>query len=207
MLTIAVLFCLLPVAAEALSGPADVDAAAKAGLSSFLARIPAGSANEYGFNKTDSLDKTYLGDPFNLHIITPDSLFSYSEGVPVASILTVTDQWYFPVMIQGQIRCFLIVDRMDGQWEAVSLGHATLAKFTNRVRENWPAEKGYNPVLIAVLQAKTYLMMIPEAGETLMSLSPMKTQSGLGQAASGSSQAAGILESLKPTVREAIKQR
>jgi hypothetical protein len=50
-------------------------------------------------------------------------------------------------------------------------------------------------------------MMIPEAGETLMSLSPMKTQSGLGQAASGSSQAAGILESLKPTVREAIKQR
>jgi hypothetical protein len=214
ILIIAVLFCISPLAAEAVTGPADVADAAGAGLSSFLGHIPADSRQEYGFTQTDPLDKAYLGDPYNLHMITPDALFSYSEGVPVASILTVTNQWYFPVMIQDKIRCFLIVDRMDDKWEAVSLGYATLARSMNQVRADWPADKGYSPVLIAVFQAKKYLVMIPEAGEVLLSLSPGQTASGPGPAASGSGQApsgsgqvANILESLKPTVREAIKQR
>jgi hypothetical protein len=125
----------------------------------------------------------------------------------VASILTPIDQWYFPVMMGNQIRCFLVVDRMDGRWEAVSLGYVTLAKFMNQIRLSWAAEKGYNPVLIAVFQAKKYLVLIPEAGELLLPVSPAQTASGSGQPVSGANQAAGILESLKPTVTEAIKQR
>ena len=114
---------------EAVTAPAaDVTDAAKVGLKHFLDLIPAGSRQQYGFSETGLLDKAYLGDPFNLHIITPDALFSYSEGVPVASILTPIDQWYFPVMMGNQIRCFLVVDRMDGRWEAVSLGYVTLAQ-------------------------------------------------------------------------------
>ena len=42
----------------------------------------------------------------------------------MSSILTVTDMWYFPVMIQNEIRCILVVDYMDGKWQAVSLGYA-----------------------------------------------------------------------------------
>ncbi len=207
ILVITVLLCMSPLAAEAVTAPADLTDAAKVGLKHFLDLIPAGSRQEYGFSETGSLDKAYLGDPFNLHVITPDALFSYSEGVPVASILTPIDQWYFPVMMENQIRCFLVVDRMDGQWEAVSLGYVTLAKFMNQIGLSWPAEKGYNPVLIAVFQAKKYLVLIPEAGELLMQASPAQTVSGSGQAVSGANQAAGILEGLKPTVREAIKQR
>ncbi|MGO9312012.1 MAG: hypothetical protein ACLQDI_04660 [Syntrophobacteraceae bacterium] len=208
ILAITVLLCMSPLAAEAVTAPAaDVTDAAKVGLKHYLDLIPAGSRQEYDFSATGSLDKAYLGDPFNLHIITPDALFSYSEGVPVASILTPIDQWYFPVMMGNQIRCFLVVDRMDGRWEAVSLGYVTLAKFMNQIRLSWPAEKGYNPVLIAVFQAKKYLVLIPEAGELLLPVSPAQTASGSGQPVSGANQAAGILESLKPTVTEAIKQR
>jgi hypothetical protein len=207
MISIAILFCLLSMANDAMSGPADITAAAKAGLPTFLARIPAGSMQEYGFNNNDSLDKACLGDPFNLHVITPDALFSYSEGVPVASILTVIDQWYFPVMIQDQIRCFLIVDRMEGKWEAVSLGYAALAKFMNQVETEYPAEKGFSPTLIAVFQAKTYLVMIPESGNILLQLPPTMTASASGKTVPGSGQIADILESLKPTVVEAIKQQ
>lgn len=202
ILTIAVLFCITPLMTEAQTGPAEVVSAAKAGLHSFLGRIPMDGRQDYGFTKTDSLDKAYLGDPFNLNTITPDALLNHSEGVPVSSILTVTDMWYFPVMIQKEIRCVLVVDYMDGKWQAVSLGYAELAKSLNQVRRNWPAENGYNPVLIAVFQAKKHLVLIPEApgGEGLSILSPAQT--GL-----TAEKAANVLESLKPTVREAVKQR
>jgi hypothetical protein len=208
ILTIAVLCCITPLIAEAQTGPAEVVSAARAGLHSFLARIPAGDRQEYGFTETDSLDKAHLGDPFNLNTIAPDALLNYSEGVPVSSILTVTDMWYFPVMIQNEIRCVLVVDYMDGKWQAVSLGYADLAKSLNQVRRNWPAENGYNPVLIAVFQAKKHLVMVPESpeGEGLSILSPTQTAQ-TGQAGLTVQNAANVLESLKPTVREALKQR
>ena len=66
ILTIAVLLCIPPLTAEAQTGPAEVVSAAAAGLHSFLDRIPMENRQDYGFTKTDSLDKAYLGDPFNL---------------------------------------------------------------------------------------------------------------------------------------------
>jgi hypothetical protein len=200
ILTIAVLLCITPLTAEARTGPAEVASAAAAGLHSFLDRILGEDGQDYGFTKTDSLDKAYLGDPFNLHTITPDALLNYNNEVPVASILTVTDMWYFPVMIQSEIRCILVVDHMDGKWQAVSLGHANLAKSLDQVRRNWPAENGYNPVLIAVFQAKKFLVMVPEAPEAGLSvLSPAQTRLT-------AEKTANVLESLKPSVRKALKQ-
>jgi hypothetical protein len=175
--------------------------AAKAGLPSFLGHIPTNDRQDYGFTKTDSLDKATLGDPFNLHTITPDALLNYSGDVPVASILTTTDLWYFPVMMQNKVRCILVVDYLDGEWQAVSLGYANLAKSLNQVRRNWPAASGYNPVLIAVFQAKKFLVTIPEApGENLTILSPSQT-------ALTAQKATDVLGSLKSTVREAVKPR
>lgn len=207
MLVVTVLLCILPLPAEAQTGPVEVVNAAKAGLRPFLDRIPMADRQGYGFTRTDSLDKAYLGDPFNLYTITPDALLNYSKGTPVSSILTVTDLWYFPVLIGNEIRCFLIVDIMDGKWQAVSLGKAGLAGPMNQVRSNWPAENGYTPVLIAVYQAKKYLVMVPdtEGGEGLAILSP--TQTPARPSLLSAEKAADVLESLKPTVREALKQR
>jgi len=201
LLIIAVSLLFFPLAAMAQTVPSEVESAARNGLKSFLDRIPAGERPNYGFTANDALDQAYLGDPFRLNMIAPEALLAYKAGDPVAPLLTETDMWYFPVMIQDRIRCVLIVDHLDGAWQAVSLGQAALAKSLGEVRQRWPGALGYSPVLVAVFQARKYLVMVPEEAEgTLTSLSPGQT--GL---AGGS--AANILETLKPDVREALKQR
>jgi hypothetical protein len=133
--------------------------------------------------------------------MTPDALLNYSAGSQVISLLSKTTMWYFLVMIDNNVRCILIVDQIDGKWQAVSLGYADLAKALNRVMRRWPQSKGFNPFLIAVFQANEYLVLVPEeSSDTLISLFPGREELLM-------ENVTNVIERLKPAVREAIKQR
>ena len=150
---------------------------------------------------SDAFSQVHLGDSFNLYTMTPDALLNYSAGSQVISLLSKTKMWYFLVLIENNVRCILVVDQVDGKWQAVSLGYADLAKAFSRVMRRWPKSKGFNPLLIAVFQANEYLVMVPEGdSNTFLSISP-------GRQELLEDSVTNVIERLKPTVREAIKNR
>jgi hypothetical protein len=198
---IALFFCFSAFMAHAQTAPPEVISAAEAGLQPFLSRISPEVRESYGFAKSDAFGQVHLGDSFNLYTITPDALLNYSAGSQVSSLLSKTNMWYFLVMVENKVRCILIVDQIDGKWQAVSLGYADLAKALSKVMQRWPKSKGFNPWLIAVFQANEYLVMVPEeSSDTLLSLLPAREELLMDNVKN-------VIERLKPTVREAIKKR
>jgi len=188
--------------------PADVQQAAIQGLQPFLNKIPAISLAEYGFVPGNALDTATLGDPFQLYTITPGALEQYQPSLAVTEILTQTTMWYFPVLIAGQTRAILVVDRLDNQWQAVSLGYAGLAQELGALNRQWKASQGYHPMLIVVFQARQYLFTVPEKdSHNLTRLVTQKTMA-TGKPADNYvtlGTAAGVIEQLKPVVKEALK--
>ena len=166
-----------------------------------MSRVPLEARAQYGFASSDDFQQAQLGTAFNLYTMTPQALLTYSADTPVTSLLAKTAMWYFPVMVHNQVRAILVVDQVGGQWQAVSLGYAELARALDRVGQRWPQAKGFHPQLIAVFQAKEYLVRVPEySSNDLISIFPT------GRELTGSN-AADVIERLKPVVKEAIQPR
>ena len=198
---IAIFFCFAASMVQAQTAPPEVMAAAQAGLQPFLSRISPETRESYGFDRSDAFGQVHLGVSFNLYTMTPDALLNYSAGSPVLSLLSKTNMWYFLVMTKNNVRCILVVDQVDGKWQAVSLGYANLAKALSKVMQRWPQSKGFNPLLIAVFQANEYLVLVPEySSDTLISLLPGREELLMEKVTK-------VMERLKPAVREAIKRR
>jgi len=142
--------------------PPEVAAAAEEGLSPFLKVIPPPERENYGFAPGDDLEKAALGEPFPLYTITPQTLFNSASGSPVSSLISSAGSWFFPVLVNGEARNILTVDQMAGSWKAVAIGKAALARELQKVREQWPEAKGYEPKLVAVFQATAYFFTVPE---------------------------------------------
>lgn len=146
------------------NAPAAVQQAAIEGLHPFLNKISVDSLEQYGFIPGDVRSMATLGTPFLMYTITPSALAKYRTGMSVASMVTPTTMWYFPVLMGGQTRAILVVDQINNQWQAVSLGYAGLAGELGALSRQWNVAQGYHPMLIVVFQAKQYLFTVPEKG-------------------------------------------
>jgi hypothetical protein len=136
--------------------------AAEKGLQKFLQKIPNESKTIYGFDLNDSLELACLGKPFNLYKISPSGITQFEPGNSVNSIISKTNLWYFPVILNNEIKSLLVVDTLNGKWTAVSLGYKKLAGELSKIRKQWPESKGFTPKIIIVFQANKYLFTIPE---------------------------------------------
>ncbi len=144
------------------NAPEAVQQAAVEGLQPFLNKIPTESLEQYGFVHGDVRGMASLGTPFLMYTITPTALQNYRTGMSVTSMVTPTTMWYFPVLMGGQTRAILVVNQVDNQWQAVSLGYAGLARELGALSRQWKAAQGYQPMLIVIFQAKQYLFTVPE---------------------------------------------
>lgn len=145
--------------------PAGVSDAANNGLQSLLAHVPPGEKDLYGFSKDDNLAKASLGHPFLMHTITPTSLWNSHLSAAGSLLITDTTMWFFPVMLGGEARAMLVVDRQDAKWQAVSLGYGSLAHELNNICSAWPESKGFHPKLVAMFQAKQFYFTVPEVDD------------------------------------------
>ena len=142
----------------------EVAQAAARGLPEMLAKIPAGAWSDYGFADASEVAQAALDLPMALSTITPTALAHYKPGDPVGALLSDTTLWYVPIRVKESVRAVLVVDRMNGEWQVVSLGYAPLAAPLQALLAQWPASRGYHPQLIVVFQAQQYLFTVPELG-------------------------------------------
>jgi hypothetical protein len=191
--------------------PAAVSTAAQAGLRAFLDRIPAGQRAEYGFAETDSLDQAELGDPWQLHALTPTALATCKGTTPVSAVISPTKLWYFPVLIASQPKALLVVDHTEAGWEAVSLGYARIAQDLALVREQWSTAKGHAPLFVASFQARQHFFTVPTVDA--FNLTPLlPAEAGAGGTPKGAARyaaldtLASVAKRLQPTVESNLRQ-
>jgi len=139
-----------------------IQAAAQAGLQKYLKLIPNEMIGQYGFENPAQLHSCKLGAALQLHVIPPQNLQKYSVGATVKSLVQNTGVWYFPVTCAGDSKAMLIVAKMENKWQAVSFGYAPLAKQMQSIQKSWPQQRGYDPMLVVVYQARQYLFHVPE---------------------------------------------
>jgi len=136
------------------TAPPEASRAAREDLPPFLNALPE--------RQLEGCAGAELGDPFRVYTITPAALDAYLVGDPVASLISPTGMWLFPVVAAGRSRLLLTVETVDGSWRAVSLGQAGLAAEIDHLLLQWPREKGYDPLLVSVFAAATHFFTIPQ---------------------------------------------
>jgi len=142
--------------------PTEAIAAAQAGLLSFLEPLTPEDMGHFGFAPGDKISDAILGTPFQLYTITPSKLLNAEDNTSVSSLISPTGQWFFPIVLNGTSRAILTVEKMDGEWQAVTMGRAGLAIEMEKLNRQWPKAKGYEPKLIAIYQAASYFFTILE---------------------------------------------
>jgi hypothetical protein len=150
----------LPLAVPAQELSADLYQAAQAGLTRFIPMLDPAMLELWGINNREEVKDFSLDKPLRLHIITPKAINDYREGDAASSLLCQSQCYYFPVRLGGEIKLFLLVDQVDGEWKAVSLGYQPLAKEMQNILQQW--QKSERPVLAAMFQARTYLFTMPQ---------------------------------------------
>ncbi len=146
------------------TAPPEAIAAAQAGLLPFLQPITPEDMSNFGLAPGDNVSDAILGDPFQLYTITPAKLLDANDDTPVDSLLSPTGRWFFPIVLAGESRAILAVEKMDEEWQAVTMGMTGLAIEMEKINRQWPKSKGFEPKLIAIYQAACYFFTVPEMG-------------------------------------------
>jgi hypothetical protein len=152
---------------------AEVTRIADVGLRQYLIQIPKRELQTCGLPADVLPEQLSLGMPFHLHCILPNALTDATSVTATEQLLTPTTQYYIPVLVDGISRSVLIVDRVQGQWKAVSLGHAVLGTALGRILADWPENQGFHPKVVLVPQAKEVLFTIPEVSDTNLTRLPL----------------------------------
>ena len=158
--------------------PPEVLNAASNGLPKFLACLPAGGKEAYGFPNNSDLAQARLGVPLQVHTVAPTDLAKQPTDGALRALLSETTLWYFPVLLGDETKAVLVVDRMAGGWEAVSFGYAPLAQELSQIAKQWPSTAGYHPRLVAVFPASRYYFTVPEVDDRNLTPIVMPGQAG-----------------------------
>jgi hypothetical protein len=144
--------------------PPAVEKAATEGLPVFLEALPEDILSQFNFSGPEELDRATLGTPFQVYSIDPQDILDYDAGTPIDSIVYGTDQWLFPVTIDGQVRVLLEVANMKGTYQAVALGSAGLGQQWSNANEQYSSRDGYINTLVRIYQAKADFVLLGGAG-------------------------------------------
>lgn len=119
--------------------PAEVQSAAEEGLAHFFSTIPAEELALLGFETSQDVEAATLGAPLEQFTLTSDALTAYASGDALAPLLTSTNSWLFPILVNGEARSVLTVSKIDGQWQGGDIGGAPLAAALQAAETELPA--------------------------------------------------------------------
>ena len=172
-----------PLYAQYPTPPGEVTAAAHDGFIPFLTgAVTEETKNLLGFARDDQLDQAKLGTPFQLYYLTSDAIERYDGASPVESVLSQSDLWYFPIIINDRIKLLLYVGKRNGRWMRAGIGSAGLADNLQEITSRWSAAAGYTPLLVQQSTIGVYLFSIPQVDtHNLTETDAVITGAGLGK--------------------------
>jgi hypothetical protein len=149
--------------AQNLTPPDEVIQAANVDFKEYLKNaVTEETKTILGFDSKDDLGKAVLGTPFQIHILTSESINNYVENTPLQSILSRSDMWYFPIVIDNEIKMMLYVGKKNGEWMRAGMGSAGLSRQLQEITTKWSSSDGYTPMLVQQYDVGAYYFNIPQ---------------------------------------------
>lgn len=171
-----------------------------------LQAIPQAELDHFNFNSAQELEQATLGSPIQLNTIHPDDILEYEAQTPIQDLLITTNIWLFPVIANGKTRCFLTVDKINGNWEATSIGSAQLAEEWSNICDAYPQGSGYGKTFVRIYQATSDLVLLddPDGGNAFIAL--RSAGIALGLEGGEVHDPADVLLGMKDVVRQSLEQ-
>jgi hypothetical protein len=144
--------------------PDDLKAVARKEIAN-LAVFSIQGIHDLGFDNRPDIEKIVLGEGFEIFTIDPDKLLDESSPQNLQSLVTTTNVWYFPLVVDGNPKTLLKLGFTAGKWSSGSLGSAKFLKEIVTFREAWPASSGYQYRLIHIRQASSHIIELSQNGK------------------------------------------
>ncbi len=87
-----------------------------------------------------------------------------ADTASLDSLAVPTGHWRFMLLAGNQPAAMLTVAETNGEWHAVSIGGAGIARELYQVINRWPAGEGYNYRFIRIFQARSDFIEISRNG-------------------------------------------
>lgn len=104
----------------------EIKNAAKSSLHNFTKQIPDGYETKYGFNTKDEILNATIGNVYEVYTISPEFL-NFPE-MDKKLFVKPTEQFRVEVKFNKEVRTFITVEKVKGEYKAVDLGGADLSK-------------------------------------------------------------------------------
>jgi hypothetical protein len=196
------------------AAPSEVQKAAQSGLDHFRSTVPAQEMARMGLVTAEEVTAAVLGNPWNEYVILPASLQAYKSGMSISSLLTGTDNWIYPVLVNGQARTMMEVSLQNGNWEATTFGGTFLPQRLQEVQGRMGTLLGQKGIsrqsavtlrFVRVYQAQSEFMAVL-GGNTEYLLPLMPNPSRMNIAADTLLAADQVIPQLKQEVQNSIEQ-
>lgn len=147
--------------------PAEVLQAATEGIPLFLGNSSPEELSRFGFADLAEVKAASIGEAFSVYTITPDNILRRNEIHALAAIAEPTGSWQVLVYSAQSPACLVTVDRVNGRWEAVSIGSSGLARQLHNFIQSWSRADGYGYQLIRIYQARSDFLELHRANAYL----------------------------------------
>ena len=181
--------------------------AVKEGGNTLIEKIPAESVQEYGFDSLEAVQTATRGEPYRLLAISPQSLANYVPGNTLDSLLSQTALWYFPLLVNGEEKAFLVVEEMPGfPCRVVSLGYVRLARQIQIARLGGSRAIEQKNRLVVVYQAHEFFLADAATGPNKLYSLRQTTSQTKGGSREVSNLLDDVVSRLQPVVEQNLKQ-
>lgn len=181
--------------AAATSGAsAALDEAARVALTTLLDRAARGEARLSGLPAREEAASARLGEPLPVSMVRLDRLKAHRPGAPAESLIDKLDLAIYPVQVGADVRAELEMSRVDGAWQAVSVGGTGHARTVADLRAR--SARGEAPFLLRV--PALGVEFIAEARPEGLTLTPLFARAGASLEAGKALPAAEVFKRLVP---------
>jgi|WetSurMetagenome_2_1015567.scaffolds.fasta_scaffold11186_4 hypothetical protein len=104
----------------------EIKESAKNGLQDFVKQIPDGYESAYGFNSKYEAVNSDIGNVYEVYTISPE--FLNFPNLDKKSFIKPVEQFRVEVVFNDEVKTFLTVDKVNGNYKVVDLGGTELSK-------------------------------------------------------------------------------
>jgi|GEM_PF-2953483 hypothetical protein len=146
---------------ENASIPQSAFTAANTGRTRFVYSLQENDFSSFGFKSMEEVKKATIGTPTRIFTISRDKILSFNGNSDPDSLISPTNQIYFPILVDGNARCFLTVECVNDNCKEVGIGDALLTSQWAEVGKKWPNDE---LIFVRVFQASSDFVILRSPG-------------------------------------------
>jgi len=134
-----------------------------------------------GFHSPDEPERMQLGTPMQVYFVGLDRVRQFQSGQAPDDLLTDVSEMVYPVQVDDEVRCSLVVKKNSGDWQVQRYGQPRLSRMLTQMRDQLANDSGrpkedYFEVEIPAM----YLVFVGHHDNNELKLTPVHDQPDFG---------------------------